>query len=908
MERADDVLQTLEAMYEEDPESVTAMSVAKRLQLERSTASRYLNELVKAGKIEKKRGRPVKYRPLSEDTVHVEPVNALTENIPMIGATESLEEVIEKGLAALLYPSSPLHLLLSGETGAGKSFLAETIYDIAVQHHNLDPKTPFVTFNCADYAQNPELLVGQIFGIKKGAFTGATQDEFGLVAKADGGVLFLDEIHRLPSSGQEMLFSLIDKGVYRRLGEATLDRHATVTIIGATTEAIERSLLDTLLRRFSFKLRIPSLRERTVDERSEFIHYFLAQESHKMGRQIALDREAYNRFLRYRCSGNIGQLKSDIQIACAQAFLRFMNGGTQVIVKPADLPDYVRPEAEDVPKVHENTYLEIASDVPNGKAGNARKMPTIYERLLTKRDQLGEADANELDHELRQEVNRYISQLVQRSEEHLHLNNWGQYIDEDITATLRGEADEIRKQEGFDVNLNQIFVLSLHIQAYRDRILSEEPIRFFPEIGRTEAKYHRAAKMLATALRDKNNLLLPEEEITLLAHLFVPHSEAFDRSASITVLITSLGECTASSMSDVANHLLGSPVTVSLDRPLAAPVEQTKAYLEKVIRKQPHSEGMLILTDIDLPAELKNVLTSAAQPYKLIPNVHLNMVTEAGRKVMTPHYTLEGISEELQALNPGEHVAGNPSALQNKPRFIATVCFTGERTASFLKHWIEQSLSFDDQDVVIEAVQIDPVARNTDRIYEIMEVYSIIAIVGTVPVHVGNVPFIPAWEVLRDEKSSRLYDIVLSTRPEAVTPAEANSYEPVQFAEVLDLIMKGLSEIVEKLDVSLYISVLKQHIHSLRQHFRWDPEREIGIMMHLGMLTDRVLMEQQTGLVYTSESRRIDIHSLALPAGDLHLWNLVLAALEEANSIHYPNDAAAEMTALSQPATVLEST
>src|SRR5699024_5621362 len=126
---------------------------------------------------------------------------------------------------------------------------------------------PFVTLNCADYAQNTELLVGQIFGIKKGAFTGADEDTQGLVAQANGGMLFLDEIHRLPPSGQEMLFYLLDKGIYHRLGEATRERKASIALIGATTKNPEKTLLATLVRRFSIRLTIPPLRERTIEER-----------------------------------------------------------------------------------------------------------------------------------------------------------------------------------------------------------------------------------------------------------------------------------------------------------------------------------------------------------------------------------------------------------------------------------------------------------------------------------------------------------------------------------------------------------------------------------------------------------------------------------------------------------------
>ncbi|KFN90945.1 NtrC family transcriptional regulator [Tetragenococcus muriaticus PMC-11-5] len=121
----------------------------------------------------------------------------------------------------MLYPPKGLHTIIFGQTGTGKSMFAECMYQFAIQIKSIAKSAPFISFNCADYAQNPQLLFGHIFGVKKGAYTGADSDSTGLLAKADGGILFLDEIHRLPPEGQEMLFSFIDKGVYRPLGESS---------------------------------------------------------------------------------------------------------------------------------------------------------------------------------------------------------------------------------------------------------------------------------------------------------------------------------------------------------------------------------------------------------------------------------------------------------------------------------------------------------------------------------------------------------------------------------------------------------------------------------------------------------------------------------------------------------------
>ncbi|SDG66653.1 Sigma-54 interaction domain-containing protein [Thermoanaerobacter thermohydrosulfuricus] len=192
----------------------------------------------------------------------------------MIGAHESLKEQIEKAKAAILYPPNGLHALIIGPTGAGKTTFAEAMYKSAIQLGVFSNDSPFVIFNCADYADNPQLLLSQLFGYVKGAFTGAATEKKGIIDEADGGVLFLDEVHRLPAEGQEMLFTLIDKGIYRRMGESTTTRKAKVLIVAATTEDTRSVLLSTFLRRVPVLIQLPSLESRTLKKRFTFISQF----------------------------------------------------------------------------------------------------------------------------------------------------------------------------------------------------------------------------------------------------------------------------------------------------------------------------------------------------------------------------------------------------------------------------------------------------------------------------------------------------------------------------------------------------------------------------------------------------------------------------------------------------------
>lgn len=247
----------------------------------------------------------------------------------LIGYDGSMKRQISQAQAAVLYPPRGLHTLIHGPSGVGKSQLAEAMYHFAIHVGTIQKDSPLVIFNCADYADNSELLLSQLFGYVKGAFTGADHEKSGLVEKADGGILFLDEVHRLPSEGQEMLFYLIDKGMYRKLGETDNTRTARLLIIAATTEDLDSYLLTTFRRRIPMLIDLPPLSERPLLERLMIIKAFLFQEALRIQQNIILERDALRLLLNYPCPGNIGQLRSDIQVACARSFLKHITYGDE---------------------------------------------------------------------------------------------------------------------------------------------------------------------------------------------------------------------------------------------------------------------------------------------------------------------------------------------------------------------------------------------------------------------------------------------------------------------------------------------------------------------------------------------------------------------------------------------------
>jgi transcriptional regulator with AAA-type ATPase domain len=334
------------------------IEIAEALKIKRTNVSKALNELYSEGLVVKIKGKPVLYNINSNKKAARFSITFDS----LVGACKSLKKPIQQAKAAILYPPRGLYTLILGETGVGKSMFAELMHRFAIENSMLPSSAPFITFNCADYANNPQLLLAYLFGAKKGSYTGLDRDTIGVVEKANNGILFLDEVHRLPPEGQEVLFYFMDKGEFSPLGDSGTIKKSNVLIICATTENIETSLLTTFTRRIPINITIPPLKERTYEERYELICEFLKSESERIGRSIVATPDSLRSLLLYECRGNVGQLKGDIQLGCANAFLRYVSKKENaVVIHSTDFSAHVRKGLE-----YYDEYSPLVNEIIDG--------------------------------------------------------------------------------------------------------------------------------------------------------------------------------------------------------------------------------------------------------------------------------------------------------------------------------------------------------------------------------------------------------------------------------------------------------------------------------------------------------------------------------------------------------------
>ena len=228
----------------------------------------------------------------------------------IVGQSKKMKELFElvESVAA-----SDANILIQGENGTGKELIANAI------HYNSNRvKGPFIKINCA--AIPKDLIESELFGYKKGAFTGANTDKVGLFEMAEGGSLLLDEIGEMPVATQAKLLRVLEDRKLRRLG-SRVETSVDVRVLAATNkvpeEAVARGELrnDLYYRLNVFNIHMPSLREHREDI-PDLVHALLAEMSAKHGRRIATVSEAVlNAFKNYTWPGNVRELRNTLERA-----------------------------------------------------------------------------------------------------------------------------------------------------------------------------------------------------------------------------------------------------------------------------------------------------------------------------------------------------------------------------------------------------------------------------------------------------------------------------------------------------------------------------------------------------------------------------------------------------------------
>ena len=253
----------------------------------------------------------ISHNELREENAHLREELAEKFNFSaIIGTSSSLQKLLEKVEKVAVRDTS---VLITGESGTGKELIAQ-----AIHHNSARRNKRFVAINCGAIPES--VLESELFGHKKGAFTGATVDREGLLQAADGGTLFLDEIGNLPLNVQKTLLRFLEEREFLRVGDSTAIK-VDVRLLSATNSDLAAEVSagtfreDLFYRLNVINLHLPPLRERRADI-PLLAAYFIARQNAAFGTNIlGLSDEARQAACDFDWPGNIRQLKNVIE-AC----------------------------------------------------------------------------------------------------------------------------------------------------------------------------------------------------------------------------------------------------------------------------------------------------------------------------------------------------------------------------------------------------------------------------------------------------------------------------------------------------------------------------------------------------------------------------------------------------------------
>jgi transcriptional regulator with PAS, ATPase and Fis domain len=286
-------------------------------------------------------------------------------------------------------------ILIQGESGTGKELVARALHFNSTRQHQ-----PFVAINCSALPEN--LLESELFGHKKGAFTGAVQDKAGLFEEAQSGTIFLDEINSMAQPLQTKLLRVLQERVIRRVGD-TKNIPINVRVLAATNEPLlektkSGSFREDLYYRLAvIPIEMPSLRERPEDI-PLLVQHFMHKNAQQLGGEPKkIDAKVIEVLQGYNWPGNVRELENAIERACALC--------DEGLVRVDDLPPHVLRHsgaqadgAESLPVgqklddyIHEqeSRYIEQTIKVCKGSREKAAKMlgismATLYRKIEPK--------------------------------------------------------------------------------------------------------------------------------------------------------------------------------------------------------------------------------------------------------------------------------------------------------------------------------------------------------------------------------------------------------------------------------------------------------------------------------------------------------------------------------------------
>ncbi|MFK3707831.1 sigma 54-interacting transcriptional regulator [Klebsiella sp. NPDC088457] len=855
MTRKKRILTYLADLCKKIPGGTTTQQISETLKISRPNVSSDLNMLVKEGVISKSNTRPVYYFVNTE--LISEKVSSPAIDDPftyLIGYHDSLQKQISQAKAAIIYPPHGLHTLLTGETGTGKSLFARLMYNYAIARRLLKEQAPFIVFNCADYASNPQLLVSHIFGHAKGTFTGADKDKPGLLSEADGGMLFLDEVHRLPPEGQEMIFYFIDTGTWGQLGETKRDRRAEILLICATTEDPSSSLLSTFLRRIPITINLPGLANRLPEEQVELLKFLLKIEAARIGCTITIDADSAKSILGSSFAGNVGKLKSTIQSVCAHFFVEKHQQQQMLDIRFEQLALDIKTGIFNLKR--NNDYLarlqyslgDIMTILPDAIPAhpalsiNKNDSPLrMYDFIDNKINFMLEQNFTDSDINrfITSEINNYIDVKLPR------MRQWFDHgLDKKMLLFCQSLKTEIELQMGKEFGDNFLFSLGYHLTNLTRNHTHSPGNSWIRRYRVNKLPEYDSALTIKKRLQDEFSIDIHEDEVAyltiLLSSLVIREKEKL-----IHVIVATHGDFIASNMVDIARTLIAEENISAVNMPLNIRPNQAIAQIKETILATPNARGFLLLVDMGSLLHAGDIIAQECRiAMRTLDMVSTPLVIEALRRTSILNVELDDIYFSLlhfKGYGANQH---REQPVPDKPLAVLAICSSGEGIAKKLQSLLRSVLDeINRSDIHIINLSADEMFS---RRQSLLSEYQVLLSVGIVDPEF-NLPHIPLAEFFSRQGELKFQTVIGSSY---VRQNRADN--PVTLTKLSE---QYLQDFVVFLNPKKAVPIVMSFIQVIKEHRRLEDQGSglLNICVHICLALERSVRNET--ITYNKQNR-----------------------------------------------------
>lgn len=836
----------------------TAGGIAQALNAKRNTVSLYLNQLTNEHKLVKVQTRPVRFihraqfeksnYALKKDTyatvAQLEQENNNQDILKSFAQINpSLKESVERVRAAVLYPNNGLPLLITGESGTGKSYLVGLINRFCRTNKLIKTTAPFVTVNCAQYADNPELLTSNLFGYKKGAFTGADQDHDGAFVEANGGILFLDEVHRLGPKGQEKLFTYLDQGLVYPVGETSHGKRVSVRLCFATTEEVENNFLTTFVRRIPVKISLPPLSQRSREERLNLIYTLLCNEQREIAKPITVSDQVLEMLANYLPVGNIGDLKNAVKLTIARANADEKKAN-KLTLTAYNLPVDVLMRSKTESYLSAKKTLQITDETEPADL-IARSFPEkkiflhSLERLLTTYEQSNNHLPN-CESKLKQIVYQLFDTLLfeKNASKQLPLLSY-------VIEHLKHLFEQLQNAYQLQVSGNAIYAISYYlferqkiqwnIEEVRQKnalhSLYQEVRQRYPEV------YAYVGKLL---LLIKNNLEIELNEVDyIFLSIYLNKLEIITKTGLIKAIVLAHGYATAGSIANVVNRLLNAHTLDAFDMPINVSTQQIANKIIDYSENNDVSHGLIILVDMGSLQEIEKLFPRQLDaPLLLINNVSTSLALTVGESILQKRSFRE-IGQLAQQKSKIEIKLTYPA--KRRQQVILTTCYSGIGTATHVARLLERCMPSSSK---IKIIPYDYQAlKDPHKVKVVNKMYDVIGIVGTENPEIPGLDFIHLEKILSDKGTAKLQKWL------------TKSFTVPEIKLIMNNLVKNFSlertiNMVTILDAPKVIENITIFLQELERRFSisLSNQKKFTLYVHISYLIERLIRKEKNDL------------------------------------------------------------